>query len=101
MVLAAPEFVITKCIELLDEIEIPAELQHRVLADRVMRGEEGPEFETSHGFSPHSSSWLSLKLGGGKDQGNRLFETLLRRPSGHQICRIEASGRIYTPCPIR
>jgi hypothetical protein len=53
------------------------------------------------GFSPDSSSWLALKLGGGKDQGNRLFGTLLRRPSGHQIRRIEASERIYTPCPIR
>jgi hypothetical protein len=86
--LAAPEFVITKRIELLDEVEIPAELQHRVLADRVMRREEGPEFETSHflgshGFSPDSSSWLSLKLWGAKDQGNRLFGTLLRRSSGH------------------
>src|ERR1700722_19612106 len=49
MVLAAPEFVITKRIELLDQVEIPAELQHRVLADRVMRREEGSKFETSHG----------------------------------------------------
>jgi hypothetical protein len=111
MVFAAPEFVIAKRIELLDEIEIPAELQHRVLADRVMRGEEGPEFETSHflgshgfspGCSPDSSSWLPLKLWGGNDQGNRLFGTLLRRPSGQsKIRRIEASRRIYTPCPIR
>ena len=48
MVLAAPELVIAEPIELLDQIEITAELQHRVLADRVMRGEEGPKFETSH-----------------------------------------------------
>jgi hypothetical protein len=67
-------------------------LQHRVLADRVMRREEGPKFETSHflgshgfspGFSPDSSSWLSLKLWGAKDQGNRLFGTLLRHSNGH------------------
>jgi hypothetical protein len=25
-------------------------LQHRMLADRVMRGEEGSEFEACHGF---------------------------------------------------
>jgi hypothetical protein len=48
MVLAAPELVVAERIELLDKIEIPAELEHRVLADRVMRGEEGPKFETSH-----------------------------------------------------
>src|SRR5450432_480576 len=51
MMLAAPELVIAERIELLDEIEIPAELQHRMLADRVMRREEGSEFEACHGFS--------------------------------------------------
>ena len=48
--LAAPEFVVAERIELLDQVEIPAELQHRMLADRVMRGEEGSEFEARHGF---------------------------------------------------
>ena len=43
--LAAPEFVIAERVELLDEVEIAAELQHRMLADRVMRGEKGAEFQ--------------------------------------------------------
>jgi hypothetical protein len=50
MVLAAPEFVIAERIELLDEIEVAAELQHRMLADRVMRGEEGSELKARHGI---------------------------------------------------
>src|SRR6266851_7433044 len=50
MVLAAPEFVVAERIELLDEIEVAAELQHRMLANRVMRGEEGSEFEARHLF---------------------------------------------------
>ena len=44
MVLAAPELVVTKPVEVLDEIEIAAELQQRVLADRMMRSEEGTKF---------------------------------------------------------
>ena len=31
------------------QVEIPAELQHRMLADRVVRGEEGSEFQARHG----------------------------------------------------
>jgi hypothetical protein len=50
MMLAAPELVEAERIDLLDEIEVAAELQHRMLADRVMRGEEGSEFEACHGF---------------------------------------------------
>jgi hypothetical protein len=46
--LAAPELVIAEIVELLDEIEIPAELQHRMLADRVMRGEKGSELQARH-----------------------------------------------------
>jgi hypothetical protein len=52
MVLAAPEFVVTELVQMIDEIEIAAELQQRVLADRVMRGEKGAETETRHGVSP-------------------------------------------------
>ncbi len=48
--LAAPELVIAERIELLDQIEVAAELQHRMLADGVMRGEEGSEFEARHVF---------------------------------------------------
>src|SRR5215475_8374719 len=51
MMLAAPEFVVAKLVELLHEIEVAAELQHRMLADRMMRGEEGSEFEARHGVS--------------------------------------------------
>jgi hypothetical protein len=39
-------------VELLDEVEIAMELQHRVLADRVMRGKEGAEIQTRHDGSP-------------------------------------------------
>jgi hypothetical protein len=46
--LAAPELVIAQRIELLDEIEVAAELQHRMLANWMMRGEEGTEFEAGH-----------------------------------------------------
>ena len=31
---------------MLHEVEIAAELQHRVLADRMVRGEEGAEVQT-------------------------------------------------------
>jgi hypothetical protein len=41
MVLAAPELVVAEFVEMLDEVEIAAELQHRVLADRMVRGEKG------------------------------------------------------------
>jgi hypothetical protein len=50
MMLAAPELVIAELVELLDEGEIAAELQHWMLADRMMRGEEGSEFEARHLF---------------------------------------------------
>src|ERR1700675_4491213 len=52
MMLATPELVIAERVELLDEIEVAAELQHRMLADRMMRGEKGSEFEARHCFSP-------------------------------------------------
>ena len=52
MVLAAPEFVIAEPVQTLDEIEVAAELQHRMLADRMMRGEEGAEIQTRHLGSP-------------------------------------------------
>ena len=48
---AARELVVAERIELVDEIEIATELQHRMLADRVVRGEEGSEFEARHGLS--------------------------------------------------
>src|SRR5713226_6950200 len=50
MMLAAPEFIEAERIDLLDEIKVAAELQHRMLANGVMRGEEGSEFKACHGF---------------------------------------------------
>src|SRR5258705_12462278 len=50
MMLAAPEFIVAECIELLDQIEVAAKLQHRMLANGVMRGEKGSEFQARHGF---------------------------------------------------
>src|SRR3954452_2094687 len=49
MVLAAPELVIAERVDLLDEVEVAAELEQRILADRVMRGEKGSEFQACHG----------------------------------------------------
>jgi hypothetical protein len=49
VVFTAPEFVIAELVQALDEIEIAAELQHRMLADWMMRGEECAEAETWHG----------------------------------------------------
>src|SRR6267154_5964653 len=64
MVLAAPEFVEAERVDLLDEIEVAAELQHRMLADRVMRGQEGSEFEAGHRVSLRTSCSCVLFLGG-------------------------------------
>ena len=49
MMLAAPELLVTKLVQLLNKIEVAAELQHRVLADRMVRGEEGAEIQACHG----------------------------------------------------
>jgi hypothetical protein len=54
MVLTAPEFVVAEPVELLDEVEITAELEQRVFADRVMRSEESAEIQTRH----DGSSWV-------------------------------------------
>jgi hypothetical protein len=40
MMLAAPELVVAERIELFNEIEVAAELQHRMLADRMMRPDD-------------------------------------------------------------
>ena len=41
VVLAAPEFVVAEPIQVLHEIQVAPELQHRMLADGMMRGEKG------------------------------------------------------------
>src|SRR6266851_45631 len=52
MMLAAPEFVIPEPVELLDEVEIAAELQQRMLAHGVMRGKKGAELQAGHIRTP-------------------------------------------------
>jgi hypothetical protein len=42
-VLAAPELVVAERVQLRDEIEVAAELEHRMLPDGVVRGEERAE----------------------------------------------------------
>jgi hypothetical protein len=68
-----------------------------MLADRMMRGEEGSEFEARHGFSPDFLffkglflSGLKPKLRGGKHQGNR------GKPAGMHGCR---AGQDDMPLP--
>jgi hypothetical protein len=116
---ATPELVITERIELFDQIEIAAELQHRVLADRMVRGEEGTEFKASQFKARHGQfSWaflreillefLDAKLWGEKDQGNRdAAHTRHASPrSEPPICspRITSRGfffdRIYSALPF-
>src|SRR5262245_37961879 len=48
MVLAAPELVVAELVQVLHQVEVAAELQHRVLADRMVRSEERAEAETCH-----------------------------------------------------
>src|SRR5580700_10634013 len=52
MMLAAPELVVAELVEMLDEVEVAAELQHRMLADRMMRGEKCAEIQTRHVRTP-------------------------------------------------
>jgi len=49
MVFAAPEFVVAELVELFHQVEVPAELQHRVLADRMVGCEERTEPHALHG----------------------------------------------------
>jgi hypothetical protein len=42
-------------------------LQHRVLADRVVRGEEGTEFKASHGLFSRGSFSLATRNYGAAD----------------------------------
>jgi hypothetical protein len=75
--LAAPEFIVAKRVELLDQIEIPAVLQHRMLADGMMRGEEGSELEARHGVSPDSCSFV-LGPNYGAERGKAIAESRRR-----------------------
>jgi hypothetical protein len=56
MVLAAPEFVVPELVQVLHEVEIAAELQHRVLTDGMVGSEEGAKIQTRH----DAVSWLVM-----------------------------------------
>ena len=75
MVLAAPELVIAERVDLLDEVEVAAELEQRILADRVMRGEKGSEFQACHGgFSPDLLLLRRLGPNYGVGKGKAILE---------------------------
>ncbi len=48
MVLAAPELVETEPVEMFGELDVALELESRVLAGRVVRGEKGAEAQAEH-----------------------------------------------------
>ena len=48
VVLAAPELVEAEPVEVRRQLDVALELQHRVLAQRMVRGDEGAELETCH-----------------------------------------------------
>src|SRR5258707_12453840 len=80
--LAAPEFIEAERVDLLDEIEIAAELQHRMLADRMMRGEEGSKLQACHGFLSGRRLFL---LGGGKLRGRTTHGNCVPETEGDLI----------------
>src|SRR4051794_32915086 len=82
MVLPAPEFVIAEFVELLDKRKVAAELQHWMLADRMMRGEEGSELQAGHGvFSGNFFLWdfrgPTYGLGGAKAIARNLHSRMV------------------------
>src|SRR4051812_36187075 len=70
MVLAAPELVIAEPVELLHKVEIAAKLQHRMLADRMMRGEKGTKAKTGHEGSPEFICGAEFKTAPAARAGN-------------------------------
>ena len=48
VVLAAPEFLEAKPVEVRDEVDVSLEQQGGMLAERMVRGEEGAELQSSH-----------------------------------------------------
>src|SRR5262249_56269234 len=56
VMLAAPELLVPEPVQVLHQVEVTAELEHRVLTDRVMGREEGTEVQTRHG----QISWLMM-----------------------------------------
>ena len=59
VVLATPELLEAESVEMRRELDVALELEHRVLAQRVVRGDEGAELETSHDRHPRKAHVLS------------------------------------------
>ena len=53
MMFPHPELIIAEGVQLRGELDVVTHLQHRVLADGVMGGEESAEFHASHDRSPN------------------------------------------------
>jgi ubiquinone/menaquinone biosynthesis C-methylase UbiE len=77
--LAAPEFIEAERVDLLDEIEVAAKLQHRMLADRVVRGEECSEFQACHGVSLRAAFVLAWAQGTWPDRARQLPAAMIPR----------------------
>src|SRR4029077_8047760 len=78
VVLAAPEFIIAEFVQQLDEIEIATELQHRMFADGMVRGEEGAEAKAWHAVDTPVSGRIVRAWRGTRYSGGRSYHT---RPS--------------------
>jgi hypothetical protein len=64
MMLAAPELVVARSVEMLDELEVAAELQGGIFADRMMRARERAEAHASHVDAPISPQTGNMPAGG-------------------------------------
>ena len=71
LVLAAPEFVESEFVQVLGEGEIASQLQHRMLADRVVWRQDGAELQTWHACFPKK---LSGRPGSPSHLNSRLNE---------------------------
>src|SRR3954447_11802833 len=95
MVLAAPELVIAEPVELLDKVEIAAELQHRMLADRMMRGEKGTEAKAGHG----GFSWQGRPRRG--ERGEKAVAESYSFDDGMATARTSRNGGVGVVQPFR
>ena len=62
VVFAAPEFVEAEAVEVLDELQVAAQLQRRMLADGMVGREEGAEFHVTHWVNPPVGATLVVAL---------------------------------------
>ena len=58
VVLAAPELVVAETVEVGDELEVALQLQRRVVAGRVVGGEERSELQPRH--PSHATEWRRI-----------------------------------------